>query len=52
MIPGAVRIPGANGTLDDDDEESTLWTSTAFVPELVEAELALDLDEEIALGIQ
>jgi hypothetical protein len=57
MRPGAVRIPGANATLDDEDDQSTLWTSTAAPPELaepelMEAELALDLDEAIALGIQ
>jgi hypothetical protein len=53
LIPGAVRIPGANATLDEDDQ-SNLWKSTSLktAPELVEAELALDLDEAIALGIQ
>jgi hypothetical protein len=53
MIPGAVRIPGTNATLDDDDAQTTLFeTSTSLAPKLVEAELALDLDEAIALGVQ
>jgi hypothetical protein len=58
MIPGAVRIPGANATVDDDDDQTTFFeTSTAAPPELVEprlveAELALNLDEEIALGVK
>jgi hypothetical protein len=58
MMPGAVRIPGANATSDDEDDQITFFeTSTAappelVEPELVEAELALDLDEEIALGVQ
>jgi hypothetical protein len=51
LTPGAVRIPGANATSDEDDE-STAWTSTALDPGLVQAELAPDLDEVIARGVQ
>jgi hypothetical protein len=53
MKPGAVRISGVNGTVDEDGQSTFLeTTSTAAPPELVEAELAPDLDEAIALGIQ
>jgi hypothetical protein len=51
LTPGAVRIPGANATSDEDDQ-STLWISTELDPELVQAELAPDLDEVIARGVQ
>jgi hypothetical protein len=52
MIPGAVHIPGVNGILDDEDDQNTLWTSTSLAPALLEAELAVDLDEAITLGVQ
>jgi hypothetical protein len=54
LRPGAVRIPGANETVDDEDKQktSTSLAPELMEPEILEAELALDLDEAIALGLQ